>query len=390
MGKFLLGLTAVALSVGITYGVTQNNANKQINNLKNEKTELTIQLENEKSDKQKYYEALQESAKTLEAKQILLDNLSETLISKQNELAQINSECLSVKAQLTEKNAEIEQLNQEIENLNDLIGSGDVNQELLNQLSSVTAERDSLNEELFILTNSYSQLESQYYLLVDDNAVLNMTIEQLQNRITELENALNMNVVSPLSATYFTIADGKITGFSELGLEEYNNGTLVDIVFPTSYSLDVDGNVLDGNDIGVVSIGSSAFKNCVNIESIVLLDGITNIYSEAFMGCDNLKSVKLPNTLKGISGKSFFSCDNLRHIWIPASVESISGKGSNSGAFYGCAKNIYHEFLIFMESDDLSITVSDGWNDISNGFTAELTFGVTYNEYLTLISGLME
>ena len=90
-----------------------------------------------------------------------------------------------------------------------------------------------------------------------------------------------------------------------------------------------DGSIIKG-------IGSSAFANCRNLQSVnfpeglatiemsafngsgitsvTLLDGLISIGWNAFSGCSSLTSVSLPKTLKRIEGSAFSSCYNLSNI----------------------------------------------------------------------------
>ena len=96
--------------------------------------------------------------------------------------------------------------------------------------------------------------------------------------------------------------------FSTIGLRE--------IIFPKS----------------ITTIGSSAFKGCVNLTAVVMNEGVKTIYSEAFSGCKKLTSIYLPESVTSIGSSAFSGCSSLTSINIPESVTAISDY-----TFYGCS-----------------------------------------------------
>ena len=96
--------------------------------------------------------------------------------------------------------------------------------------------------------------------------------------------------------------------FSTIGLRE--------IIFPKS----------------ITTIGSSAFKGCVNLTAVVMNEGVKTIYSEAFSGCKKLTSIYLPESVTSIGSSAFSGCSSLTSIKIPESVTAISDY-----TFSGCS-----------------------------------------------------
>ncbi len=72
----------------------------------------------------------------------------------------------------------------------------------------------------------------------------------------------------------------------------------------------------------VVSIGTSAFEGCSNLQSVTLPPSITTIGTDAFYACPKLGSVNLPEGLTSINLRAFWGC-NLSEITIPSTVTSI-------------------------------------------------------------------
>lgn len=80
----------------------------------------------------------------------------------------------------------------------------------------------------------------------------------------------------------------------------------------------------------VKTIGSSAFCNCIELESIVM-EGVCKIGNAAFCDCQKLKSIKLPDTLTEIGNAAFWDCYALESVTIPKSVKEMKNK-----TFYNC------------------------------------------------------
>ena len=82
----------------------------------------------------------------------------------------------------------------------------------------------------------------------------------------------------------------------------------------------------------VTSIGSYAFDECVNLESVAIPGNIITIGFAAFDYCDGLEQVIIEDGVEVIKGWAFTGCEELEHISIPDSVTEIG-----SFAFGGCS-----------------------------------------------------
>ena len=69
----------------------------------------------------------------------------------------------------------------------------------------------------------------------------------------------------------------------------------------------------------------------LDIEEVVIPEGVTILEDGAFCDCNLLKNVRLPSTLEQISDNVFRRCSSLVHIDIPKSVKRIG-----AGAFGEC------------------------------------------------------
>lgn len=258
---------------------------ESVNVLNQEKQTLSTQVTTLTSEKQ----VLEQQVATLTAS-------VETLTADKNGLlTQVND----LTAQLTVKdqtiatlNGQITTLQGNIEALNDTIAileseNGELESEITS-LETQIAEKDSqiagLNTQISSLTNQINTLTSQISSLESE-------IQSLQAQIEEYkEQLINVNT---LSVKYLNIQDGSIKGFSELGLEKYNEGKITHLNLPGSYSIDQEtGIVIDGQDLTITDIAASAFKDKTNLVSVTIPEGLTYLGSSAFDGTTGLLEIK--------------------------------------------------------------------------------------------------
>lgn len=131
---------------------------------------------------------------------------------------------------------------------------------------------------------------------------------------------------------------------------------------------------------GVSEISQRLFRNCISLESISLPDSIKYIAPYVFQGCAALKSIKIPENVDQISCGCFKSCASLEKVELPASLKYI-----NTAAFNGCSlikeitlpesvKRINVDAFYGCESLK-SITVTESGYTIGNN-----AFGMTWSE----------
>ena len=70
-------------------------------------------------------------------------------------------------------------------------------------------------------------------------------------------------------------------------------------------------------------IGDHMFRECANLQNIVLPNNLTSIGLQAFEDCAALKSIVIPDGVTSIGNSAFSCCKALTSISIPASVNSI-------------------------------------------------------------------
>ena len=83
--------------------------------------------------------------------------------------------------------------------------------------------------------------------------------------------------------------------------------------------------------VKVTRIGRDAFRNCKELTSVTIPEGVTHIDVHAFDNCTGLKSASLPSSLRSIGYAAFGKDAELKSVTIPNGVISIA-----ADAFNGC------------------------------------------------------
>jgi hypothetical protein len=84
--------------------------------------------------------------------------------------------------------------------------------------------------------------------------------------------------------------------------------------------------------VGLITIGNSAFSNCIGLASLTIPNSVTSIGSSAFSYCSGLTSLTIPNSVISIGQSAFSNCSNLTSLTIGNSVTSIG-----DAAFSSCS-----------------------------------------------------
>ena len=99
-------------------------------------------------------------------------------------------------------------------------------------------------------------------------------------------------------------------------LEMINDKTVSEVVVPNC----------------VTEIGSGAFEDCLNLESITIPNSVTTIGSSAFAGCISLESIIIPNSVTDISRSIFRNCTSLKNVTLFNNINKIP-----DSMFEGCS-----------------------------------------------------
>ena len=84
---------------------------------------------------------------------------------------------------------------------------------------------------------------------------------------------------------------------------------------------------------GITNIGTNAFKDLSDAQSVYIPESVTTIGISAFENCSKLKEISLPKNLRTIGASAFSNCTKIKNITIPRYVTSVGEK-----AFAGCEK----------------------------------------------------
>nr|MCR5773614.1 leucine-rich repeat domain-containing protein [Lachnospiraceae bacterium] len=87
-----------------------------------------------------------------------------------------------------------------------------------------------------------------------------------------------------------------------------------------------------------LALAGSCFKNCTGISTVKIADGYTIIQADAFNGCTSLSKISLPNTLQTVGDNVFLNCTSLTAVSIPAGMTALP-----AGIFNSCEslKDVY-------------------------------------------------
>lgn len=83
---------------------------------------------------------------------------------------------------------------------------------------------------------------------------------------------------------------------------------------------------------GVADVGPRLFEHCWNLTEVTVGSGLTTLGDFMFDDCRGLRHITIPDTVNGIGNYTFQGCASLTELTIPGSVQSIG-----AGAFQGCA-----------------------------------------------------
>ncbi len=142
----------------------------------------------------------------------------------------------------------------------------------------------------------------------------------------------------PSEDTGETDEPGKITYVCNVSDYEFYENKIVRyfgndayVELPSSYSIDDEGNFIEGDDYQVTVIGENIFNYSETLKSVILPTTIVELENNAFDTCFNLESVILNEGLETIGSRAFLNCDSLLELYIPSSVTSIGEVVIGSG-----------------------------------------------------------
>ena len=195
-------------------------------------------------------------------------------------------------------------------------------------------------EQVLYCNNLYKQIkiEDDYAIITDANNILKYTANtKLSSDLGEIQH-----IYDPETKQGMYIFEQDLTDIPEYAFR--NNLDLFSIIIPDGVTQIKTSafqgctnliNVLVGS--GITSIKFQAFKDCTNLTGIIILEKPAFIEYGAFMNCSNLTGIiikdtdNIDNVQYTIGQYAFQDCNNL--------TTAIIGKGItmiNSAAFSGC------------------------------------------------------
>jgi len=142
-----------------------------------------------------------------------------------------------------------------------------------------------------------------------------MVTDSLTEEPTEPETTLDdVNEETTENAT----DEPEITLEPSVGLDFISNGDGTCFVSGIGKCTDSDVVIPSESPEGekVTSIGFGAFKECEELSSLTIADGVESIDAFAFSDCANLTSVKIPDSVTSIGTSAFSGCRGLTSITV--------------------------------------------------------------------------
>lgn len=93
-----------------------------------------------------------------------------------------------------------------------------------------------------------------------------------------------------------------------------NETNSVNIIIPSTYSIDENGKMISGTAYEIKTIGAYCFANNNLIESVYIPDSIVSIEERAFYNCSKINTVNITKNIKNIGKDAFELCPKLKTI----------------------------------------------------------------------------
>ncbi len=150
-----------------------------------------------------------------------------------------------------------------------------------------------------------------------DNLVYQIIKNPSNNKLGEvlIISYKNKKSNNPLEIPKNVSHEGKTYNVTSIANKTFQNSNFSDLKLPDTLK----------------ELYTKSFKNCKNLTSIEIPDGI-KLYGQVFSGCTSLEKVKLPKSLTWIPGGLFQDCKSLKKVNIPDKVTII-----DAYAFHNCS-----------------------------------------------------
>lgn len=122
----------------------------------------------------------------------------------------------------------------------------------------------------------------------------------------------NSNGTEDIGQTYYLPYEIDNTGCIKRFYANETNS--VNIVIPSTYSIDESGRIISGKAYEVKTIGNHCFANNNLIESVNIPESITTIEDCAFYNCANITTINITSKIASIGKDAFELCPQLKTI----------------------------------------------------------------------------
>lgn len=121
-------------------------------------------------------------------------------------------------------------------------------------------------------------------------------------------------------------------------IHDHGDRKIADVTYPNINENYISGSIkipekiiVNGDEYEVVTIGRSAFKNCTELENVILPKTVTKILNDAFSGCTSLRNlISRTTNLIGIGNNIVYGCTALDTINFSFNVDSVPEIRGNS------------------------------------------------------------
>mgnify|MGYP002623619281 CR=1 FL=1 len=140
---------------------------------------------------------------------------------------------------------------------------------------------------------------------------------------------------------------------------------------------------LDVSGVTNTEFADEAFKDCYNLKTLKLPEGLTKIGYMAIAGCKNLQSIDIPASVEEIEQSAFEDCRSLKSITFGGSANPAPGR-FNAPAVSTSQFRRIGNWAFYNAHELQNLIIPEGVEEIGDG----AFYGCTYLEDLTLPSSV--
>lgn len=166
----------------------------------------------------------------------------------------------------------------------------------------------------------------------------------------ELTSIIIPNSVSSIGENAFEGCSGLNSIVIENGNPKYDSRDNCNAIIETESNTLILGCKKTAIPNSVLSIGNSAFKNCIGLTSINIPNSVKHICSSAFYGCSSLTSVIIGSGVLSIDYGAFYGTNLTKTIWLtntpPSGYENADGRVNYvSNDLFSFYNQVKYQFL---------------------------------------------